>query len=297
MGTIYHPGERVTERAVFLAGSATEQWRERIGKLVTGLGVSIINPINERYDELNEEEHIQQCKWELDCLDDWKQVKPVFWFGEVSSTISLFELGFIVGRRHDCLVMINPEHPSGKDILSRLRVLGIPSSSICDNEDDLIKKILSSSKVSPKPPIQPGKHCVGVGCGAFIFDNERNVLLIKRSADAKSEPGTWARPGGAVELGETVEEALSREMIEEVGLEIKNPKILDVTTQTPPGANWVALGYIATAVGDPLKATNKEPHKHDDLQWFSLDNLPSPLAAFVQKALSDISQNPDKYLS
>eukprot|EP01060_Flectonema_neradi_P022839 TRINITY_DN31059_c0_g1_i1.p1 TRINITY_DN31059_c0_g1~~TRINITY_DN31059_c0_g1_i1.p1 ORF type:complete len:298 (+),score=59.89 TRINITY_DN31059_c0_g1_i1:46-939(+) len=297
MGSIYRPGDDIEKSAVFLAGSATDLWREKVEKLLNGVGINVINPVNDHYADLTKDQHQQQCNWELTCLDNWDLVKPVFWFGKSASTVSLFELGFVVGRRYDCLVMVTPDHPNGKEIIPRLHALGVPAANICDNEDDLIKKVLSSVKESPKPPIKPGRDCVGVGCGAFIFDDKKRVLLIKRSQNAKSEPGTWARPGGAVEMGETVEEALVREMREEVGLEITNPRLLDVTTQTTKGANWVAIGYIVNVKGDPLAATNKEPHKHDDLQWFSLNNLPTPIASFVKQALQDISEDPDKYLN
>ena len=64
-----------------------------------------------------------------------------------------------------------------------------------------------------------------VGVGAVIVDEGR-VVLIKR----KYEPlrGHWSLPGGMVEIGETLESALSREMLEETGLRVDVGPVIEV---------------------------------------------------------------------
>ncbi len=57
-----------------------------------------------------------------------------------------------------------------------------------------------------------------VGVGGVIFDGS-SVLLAKRGQEPAK--GTWSLPGGAVELGEKVIEALKREIREEIGIEIE----------------------------------------------------------------------------
>jgi ADP-ribose pyrophosphatase YjhB (NUDIX family) len=57
-----------------------------------------------------------------------------------------------------------------------------------------------------------------VGVGGVIFDGD-SVLLAKRGQEPAK--GTWSLPGGAVELGEKVIDALKREIREEVGIEIE----------------------------------------------------------------------------
>jgi len=57
-----------------------------------------------------------------------------------------------------------------------------------------------------------------VGVGGVIFDGA-SVLLAKRGQEPAK--GTWSLPGGAVELGEKVIDALKREIREEIGIEIQ----------------------------------------------------------------------------
>ncbi|MBI3693361.1 MAG: NUDIX domain-containing protein, partial [Acidobacteria bacterium] len=71
-----------------------------------------------------------------------------------------------------------------------------------------------SSRRYPERPI--------VGVGAVLFDAGR-VLLVERAKPPLQ--GAWSLPGGVVEAGELLADALGREILEETGLEIR---ILDV---------------------------------------------------------------------
>jgi len=61
-------------------------------------------------------------------------------------------------------------------------------------------------------------HCPKVAVGAVVF-NEGRVLLVRRGK-APSK-GLWAIPGGSVELGESLQEAAEREILEEAGIVVK----------------------------------------------------------------------------
>ena len=76
---------------------------------------------------------------------------------------------------------------------------------------------MSETRIYPDRPF--------VGVGAVIVDGDR-VVLIKR----RFEPlqGQWSLPGGAVEVGETLEGCVVREMREETGLEVEVGPVIEV---------------------------------------------------------------------
>ncbi|GAB4278564.1 MAG: Nudix family hydrolase [Methylomicrobium sp.] len=67
--------------------------------------------------------------------------------------------------------------------------------------------------------VLPERAIVHVAVGAVV-DRQRRVLLAKRP-DGKHQGGLWEFPGGKIEPGETVEQALQREFREEVGIDIR----------------------------------------------------------------------------
>ncbi|MDI9623874.1 MAG: NUDIX domain-containing protein [Methanothermobacter sp.] len=66
---------------------------------------------------------------------------------------------------------------------------------------------------------------------AFIKDNKGRILIIKRSPLCKTNPLRWELPGGKVNIGEPLEEALKREVKEETGLNVTPNSVLGVAEQ------------------------------------------------------------------
>lgn len=94
-----------------------------------------------------------------------------------------------------------------------------------------------------------------VAVGAVILDSDR-VLLVKRGHEPLK--GQWSLPGGAVDLGETLEAAVAREVREEACLEVEVGPIVEVLDRIRRGADgrvryhYVLVDYLCRLRGGML---------------------------------------------
>lgn len=136
---------------------------------------------------------------------------------------------------------------------------------------------MPSSREYPERPL--------VGVGGVVIDQGR-ALLIRRS----SEPlrGEWSIPGGMLELGETLQEGVARELLEETGLTVRVLDLIEVfdrivhpensssvaEARTKPRYHYVIADYLCERIsGDHAAAsdvTALEFAKEDDLSRFHL---------------------------
>lgn len=140
--------------------------------------------------------------------------------------------------------------------------------------------------------MKPGIDYIGVSVGAFIINDKGEVLLMKRSQNAKNERGKWEAPGGAVEFGETLEEAIRREMREELGVEIEIKKQFPAKSEilVADKQHWVPTTFLVhIAKGNTPK--NVEPNKHDEIGWFALEHFPSPLSLITSLDLEEYKKH------
>jgi 8-oxo-dGTP diphosphatase len=130
-----------------------------------------------------------------------------------------------------------------------------------------------------------------VGVGAVVMNGDR-VLLVKRGHEPLK--GEWSLPGGAVELGETLETAVAREVKEEAGLVVDVGPVVEVVDRVHRDADgrveyhYVVVDYLCQLTGaTDVSATAGSDA--DDVQWAPVDdlgalNVSSGAIAVIRKA-------------
>ena len=109
-------------------------------------------------------------------------------------------------------------------------------------------------------------------CAGGVLFREERFLLGLRSRGLTSYPGKWDVFGGHCESGESVEQALTRELLEELAIIPTAWECLGVFAEPDPAANGPAeyhLFVIGSWSGVPRNASAE----HERIAWFTLDEL------------------------
>lgn len=122
--------------------------------------------------------------------------------------------------------------------------------------------------------------------GVIVKDGQ--ILLAKRTIEPFLD--FWCLPGGRMDVGETCEEAVAREMIEETCLKCEIMKLLGVYSRPgrDPRGHTVTVAYLLKPVGGELKGN----FESSELKFFDLDKIPTNLGfdnqAIIREAISAI---------
>ena len=124
----------------------------------------------------------------------------------------------------------------------------------------------------------------------MILNSEGEILLQHRT-----DFDSWCGLGGRLEIGETVVEGLTREVFEETGLTIHNPKLIGIYSGpryfgTYPDGNKTAsiqTAFYTREYEGSLRA-NEESHS---VAFFPWDGLPSPITGHHQEYLEDFQRH------
>jgi ADP-ribose pyrophosphatase YjhB (NUDIX family) len=100
-----------------------------------------------------------------------------------------------------------------------------------------------------RPEIEAPRPTVAVG--AFVLDGDR-VLVIRRGRPPGE--GLWSVPGGRLEPGETLAQAVAREVREETGLVVEVGPLACVVERMGDDYHFVILDYLARVIGGELAA-------------------------------------------
>lgn len=131
-----------------------------------------------------------------------------------------------------------------------------------------------------------------------VVCREDQVLLIKRGTDPGK--GTWSIPGGVVRLGESLREAVVREVREETGLDVEAVEQLGTVERIERDQGRVRFHYVIVDYACRVKGgTPKAGSDANDIRWFALGEL-EPLGlsrealTIVERALRVGKPQPQK---
>lgn len=133
--------------------------------------------------------------------------------------------------------------------------------------------------------LRPGIDYIGASVGAVIVDDSGRLFLARRGPRAGNERGLWEFPGGKVDFGETLADAVRREMDEEYGIGVAVGDLLDVIDYILPdeGQHWVSPTFICKIVsGEPAI---REPEKCTEIGWFLPSQVPADLTLGTRQNL------------
>jgi len=118
------------------------------------------------------------------------------------------------------------------------------------------------------------KNRPSVGVAVIVIKNAK-VLLGKRKGSHGS--GSWAFPGGHLEMNESIEECARREVLEETGISIKNIRYATFTNDIfeEEQKHNVTLFVVAEYHGGELQVN--EPDKGEKWDWFIWEKFPENL--------------------
>lgn len=113
-------------------------------------------------------------------------------------------------------------------------------------------------------------HIVAVT--ATIRRSDGRYLIVKRADHEIAHPGMWAFPGGKVEGRESIEEALRKEVQEEVGLKALPGKVLlkDAAFTRPDGQTVKVLSFLVEVESDDVQLDTRD---FSDYRWVTAEEL------------------------
>jgi 8-oxo-dGTP diphosphatase len=121
------------------------------------------------------------------------------------------------------------------------------------------------------------KRYTGKTSTAIIPYDENKILLIKRNT--KPFKGYWALPGGRMDIGETIEQTIVREVKEETGLDVaimrKIGEYVEKGLKDEVEYEYYPTCFLVKLVAGELK---KQDSEILEIKLFSLNELPAPLA-------------------
>jgi 8-oxo-dGTP pyrophosphatase MutT (NUDIX family) len=124
-----------------------------------------------------------------------------------------------------------------------------------------------------------GVDFVGITTPFYCHDGNGNILMHKRTEACRDEHGRWDTGSGKLEFDLSLEENVLQEVLEEYGCtgEIigRLPAHDIFRDHEGQKTHWIAVPFFIKV--NPQEVKNGEPHKIEEIKWFSIKELPDPL--------------------
>lgn len=104
--------------------------------------------------------------------------------------------------------------------------------------------------------------------GAVIYDNTKKKYLVTMRDKNRNQGGLWEFPGGKIEKDESNEEALKREISEELKVSINVYELLEDYTYEYPEAAVRLITYLCTIVDGKPQLT-----EHENMKWVTVEEM------------------------
>ena len=115
------------------------------------------------------------------------------------------------------------------------------------------------------------KHTEGVGALIYSKSTNRYLFLLRNKS---KHSGSWGIVGGKVDPGETVIQALVREIQEEIGVDYTDKKFIPLETFTAENNKFVYYTFVVSVESEFVPKLNSE---HRGYCWVELNDHPKPL--------------------
>ena len=116
----------------------------------------------------------------------------------------------------------------------------------------------------------------------LVFIRQDDTILLVKQNDGEK---FWSLPGGAVEMGESLEQAAVREVHEETGLAVRIQRVVGLYSK--PDEASVAVAFEATVVGGALRPAVDEI---TECRYFALDDLPAHTREHFRQRVDDFAK-------
>ncbi len=127
--------------------------------------------------------------------------------------------------------------------------------------------------------MEAGVDYPGITTVFYCHDGQGNFIMGKRKETCRDEKNRWDIGGGKLEIGNTLEKNIRDEIKQEYTTYVLDYEFLGIREMFRENngkrTHWIGFDYKVLV--DKNKVSNGEPHKFEAVEWFTMNNLPSPV--------------------